>query len=127
MEVIFFNHFKIAFATNERNGLEDSISRVFGRAETFTILDVEGKSIVEIKILDNPAKSYHHGAGPIAVKMLVDEGVNFVFSNELGFGACELLKQQNIKHISVKPDIKVGKIFREEINKLEKEGILAEI
>jgi len=127
VEVIFFRHVKLAFATNEREGLEDSISRVFGRAETFTILDVEGKNIVEKKILDNPAKSYHHGAGPIAVKMLVDEGVNFVFSNELGFGASELLKQHNIKHIPVKPDIKVRKIFREEINKLEKEGILAEI
>ena len=120
-------HLKLAFATKERKGLEDSISRVFGRAETFTILDVEDKNIVDIKILGNPAKSYHHGAGPIAVKMLVDEGVNFVFSNELGFGASELLKQHNIEHISVKPDVKVEKIFREKINKLEKEGILAEI
>lgn len=127
LEVIFLIHLKLAFATKERKGLEDSISRVFGRAETFTVLNVEGKKIVEIKVLDNPAKSYHHGAGPIAVKMLVDEGVNFVFSNELGFGASELLKQHNIEHISVKPDIKVEKIFREKINEFEKEGILAEI
>ena len=119
-------YLKLAFATKERKGLEDSTSKVFGRAETFTVLDVEGKNIVDIKILDNPAKSYHHGAGPIAVKMLVDEEVNFVFSNELGFGASELLKQHNIKHISVKPNIKVKKLFREKINKFEKEGILAE-
>jgi len=98
---------KIAVATNEKNGLEDVVSNVFGRAKTFTIVDTEDKKITGISILENPAISYHHGAGPIAVKMLIDEGVKVVLANELGFGASELLKQHNVTVIQVKPGTNV--------------------
>ena len=96
-------NFRIALATNEHRGLEDSISKVFGRAQTFTIIDIEDDKVIDLKILENSAKSFHHGAGPIGVKMLIDEGVEIVLANEIGIGAAELLKQHNIKHISVKP------------------------
>lgn len=98
---------KIAVATNEKNGLEDVVSNVFGRAKTFTIVDTEDKKITGISILENSAVSYHHGAGPIAVKMLIDEGVKVVLANELGFGAAELLKQHNVTVIPVKPGTNV--------------------
>ena len=98
---------KIAVATNEKNGLEDVVSNVFGRAKTFTIVDTEDKKITGISILENSAVSYHHGAGPIAVKMLIDEGVKLVLANELGFGAAELLKQHNVTVIPVKPGTNV--------------------
>jgi len=98
---------RIAVATNEKNGLEDVVSNVFGRAKTFTLIDSEDEKITKVTILKNSAASYHHGAGPIAVKMLVDEGVEVVLANELGVGASELLKQHNIKAILVKPGTKV--------------------
>ena len=88
--------FRIAFATKEKKGLEGRVSEVFGRAQTFTVLDAEGEKITELKILDNLAKNYQHGAGPIAVKMLLDEGVEVVVADKLGVGASELLKQHNI-------------------------------
>lgn len=94
---------KIAVATDEKKGLDDVVSKVFGRAKTFTILDTEDKKIAAVTILENSAASYHHGAGPIAVKMLVDEGVQVVLANELGIGASDLLKQHNITVIPVKP------------------------
>jgi len=99
---------RIAVATNEKNGLEDVVSNVFGRARTFTIVDAEDEKITSVNILENSAVSYHHGAGPIAVKMLVDEGVEVVLANELGIGASELLKQHNISIIPVKPGTNVG-------------------
>ena len=99
---------RISVATNEKNGLKDVVSNVFGRAKTFTIVDVEEEKITNVKILENSAVSYHHGAGPIAVKMLVDEGVEVVLANELGFGASELLKQHNITLITTKPGTNVG-------------------
>jgi predicted Fe-Mo cluster-binding NifX family protein len=99
---------RIAVATNEKDGLEDVVSNVFGRARTFTILDAEDEKITGVTILENSAVSYHHGAGPIAVKMLVDEGVEVVLANELGIGASELLKQHNITIIPVKPGTNVG-------------------
>ena len=98
---------RIALATNEKKGLGDSASNVFGRAKTFTIVDTQDKKITNVKILENPAVSYHHGAGPIVVKMLVDEGVNLVLANELGFGASELLKQHEVEFIQAKPGTNV--------------------
>ena len=99
---------RIAVATNEKNGLGDIVSNVFGRARTFTIVDTEDEKITGVTILENSAVSYHHGAGPIAVKMLVDEGVEVVLANELGIGASELIKQHNITIIPVKPGTNVG-------------------
>ena len=99
---------RIAVATNGKDGLDDAVSKVFGRANTFTIVDAEDEKITGVSILENSAVSYHHGAGPIAVKMLVDEGVEVVLANELGFGASELLKQHNITIIPTKPGMNVG-------------------
>ena len=104
---------RIAIATNGKDGVEDVVSNVFGRAKTFTIMDAEDENLNDIHILENPAVSYHHGAGPISVKMLIDEGVEMVIVNELGIGASELLKQHNIKHISVKPNTKVREALKE--------------
>lgn len=98
---------RMAVATNEKKGLGDVVSKVFGRAKTFTIIDAEDENITAVKILENPAVSYHHGAGPIAVKMLIDEGVKVVLANELGIGASDLLKQHNVKVIPVKPGTNV--------------------
>ena len=99
---------RIAVATNEKKGLEDAVSNVFGRAKTFTIVDVEDKKIADVTIRENTAESYHHGAGPIAVKMLVDEGVQVVLAHELGIGASDLLKQHNITVVPVKPGTSVA-------------------
>jgi predicted Fe-Mo cluster-binding NifX family protein len=98
---------RIAVATNGKDGLEDVVSNVFGRAKTFTIIDAEDENITGVKILENSAAAYHHGAGPIAVKMLIDEGVKVVLAKELGLGASELLNQHNVKVVPVKPGTKV--------------------
>ena len=113
---------RIAVATNEKKGLKDSVSNVFGRAKTFTIMDAENENITDMYILENPAVSYHHGAGPISVKMLIDEGVDVVIANELGIGATELLKQHNIKHMPAKPNTKVGEALREAFRICKEEG-----
>jgi predicted Fe-Mo cluster-binding NifX family protein len=99
---------KIAVATDAKNGLEDVISNVFGRARTFTIVDAEDEKIINVSVLENPALSYSHGAGPIAIKMLIDDGVEVVLANELGVGASEILEQHNILYIQAKPGTNVG-------------------
>jgi predicted Fe-Mo cluster-binding NifX family protein len=107
---------RIAFATNEKKGLDDVTSGVFGRAKTFTILDIDDQNITDITILDNDAATYHHGAGPLAVKMLVDNDVTLVFSNNLGLGASELLKDHCVRHIAVKPNTKIFDILQKNID-----------
>jgi predicted Fe-Mo cluster-binding NifX family protein len=113
--------------TNGNKGLEDVVSNVFGRAKTFTIVDVLNEKIKGVTVVENPGRSYKYGAGPIVAKMLVDKGVDFVLAYVLGFGAAGLLKQHNIKHISIKPNTKVREALREAIQKLKEENIANEV
>jgi predicted Fe-Mo cluster-binding NifX family protein len=104
---------RIAVATDGKNGLEDVISNVFGRARTFTIVDAEDEKIIGVSVLENPALSYSHGAGPIVIKTLIDDGVETVIANELGVGASEILKQHNIIYIQAKPGTNVGEAIKQ--------------
>ena len=111
---------RIAVATKGRDGLEDVVSEVFGRANAFTVIDAEEGEIKGVKILENPAVSYKHGAGPIVVKMLIDSGVNMVLAAELGPGAAALLEQHNVSHISVKPGASVKESIKKALSEIEK-------
>jgi len=95
---------KIAFPTTDDKGLDSKVSEVFARAETFTIIDIEEntKKIKNVIVIDNEAKKFPHGAGPIAVKTLLDNGVNAVATYDIGFGSKELLKSSNIKIVRIK-------------------------
>ncbi len=112
--------FRIAVATKGREGLKDVVSEVFGRANTFTIIDAEEGKIKGVKILENPAISYKYGAGPIVVKMLIDTGVNMVLATELGPGASALLEQHDVATIAVKPGTSVKESIRKALKKVEK-------
>ena len=111
---------RFAIPTKGKGGLEDVVSDVFGRAKTFTIVDVEKGMIKNVKVLENPAVSYKYGAGPIVVKMLIDTGVNMVLATELGPGASALLEQHNVTTIAVKPGTSVKESIRKALNKVEK-------
>ena len=93
--------YRVAIPTKGQGGLEDVVSDVFGRANTFTIVDVEKSAIKNLKVLENPAVSYQHGAGPIVVKMLIDNGVNTVIAAEFGPGVSTLLDQHKVTKIKV--------------------------
>ena len=112
--------FRIAISTKGQSGLDDVLSDVFGRANTYTIVDVEKGEIKNVETLENPAVSYKHGAGPIVVKMLIDAGVNMVLAPELGPGASALLEQHDIPTIIAKPGTDVEKSVREALSKLRK-------
>ena len=98
---------KIAIPTKEKGGMSDTVSDVFGRAKTFTLIDLEGKEIKDIEIVQNTAASYKHGAGPIAVKILVDMKVDKVMAGEVGTGVSSLLKEFNVEKIDVTPNTPV--------------------
>ena len=98
---------RIAVATKGRQGLEDSVSEVFGRANTFTIVDVEGEAIRRVEVIENPAVTYKYGAGPIVVKTLIDHGVDVVVAASVGPGASGLLEQHNLRTVLVEPGTRV--------------------
>jgi predicted Fe-Mo cluster-binding NifX family protein len=112
---------RMAVATDGKDGLEDVVSNVFGRARTFTLVDVEDEKIIGVSVLENPALAYAHGAGPIAIKTLVDDGVEVVLANELGVGASEILKQHNIIYIQAKPGTNVGDAIKKTLRTHKKE------
>lgn len=104
---------RIAVATDGWNRLEDSVSKVFGRAKTFTIVDIEDDKITSINVLENPARSYAHGAGPIAIKTLIDGGAEVVIACEIGVGASEILEQHKVIYIQTKPGIPVEEAVKD--------------
>lgn len=110
---------KIAIPTKGDKGMEDVVSDVFGRSETYTIIDVSDGLISNVEVVKNPAASYKHGAGPIVTKMLADMEVTAVAARELGLGASTLLDQNNIKKFEVKADIPIREAIKTVLKELE--------
>jgi len=104
---------KLAVPTDGEKGIEETVSDVFGRAKTFTIVKISDGSVNNVEVIENPAVSYKQGAGPIAVKMLVDLGVTVVAAREFGPGASALLEQHNVRKVAVEPGIIVGQIVKD--------------
>jgi predicted Fe-Mo cluster-binding NifX family protein len=104
---------RVAVPTKGRGGLDDVVSDVFGRANTFTLVDVEKGAIKNSSVLTNPAVSYQHGAGPIVVKMLLDEGVNIVIATEFGPGVSTLLDQHKVRKITATAGTSVAQSLKE--------------
>lgn len=103
---------KIAIPTEGNKGLEDTVSNVFGRSKTFTIITITANKVESVEIKENPTISYKHGAGPIVAKMLVDMGVNKVIAGEIGPGVSTLLDEFNIKKVKVEPGTHIRNILK---------------
>jgi len=110
---------RIAVSTKAHEGLTDVVSEVFGKAKTFTIVDVEDGEVKKVQVIDNPAASYEYGAGPVAVKTLADLKVNVVMAVELGPGASSLLEQHHIKKLPVKPNMNVSEAVEEAVSTMK--------
>jgi predicted Fe-Mo cluster-binding NifX family protein len=111
---------RIAIPSKVQGGLADVVSNVFGRANSFTIVDIENGVIKKVTVLKNPAVSYEHGAGPIVVKMLIDSGVNAVIAAEFGPGVSTLLDQHHVKRITDRAGRSVAESVRDALAELPK-------
>ena len=109
---------RIAVATKGHKGIEDTVSDIFGRAKTFTIVDVHEGVIQNVEVLQNPAASQKQGVGPIVTKMLGEASVNIVAAGEIGPGASTLLEIYKIKKISVKPGIEVAEAVKKVLQQI---------
>ena len=87
---------KIAFPTG-RGGLDDIVVSVFGRAPTFTIVNVENKEIVDTKIINNTASQYARGAGIQTASLLSNEGVSVVIAPAIGPNSYGILNEAGMK------------------------------
>ena len=99
---------RVAVATKGSKGLDDEVSYEFGRAPAFTVIDIENNKVKNVKVVDNPAASYEHGAGPIVVMTLADMKVEVVVAGEFGPGVSVFLKDRNIRTVKVAAETKVS-------------------
>ncbi|MGQ4832351.1 MAG: NifB/NifX family molybdenum-iron cluster-binding protein [Candidatus Asgardarchaeia archaeon] len=98
---------KIAVATQGNGGLNDTVSPIFGRTNTFTIVEVEETQIKQVTVQQNPAVMAVGGAGPQAAQILASLGVEVVIAGSFGPNATMALSALGIKMIPVTPGTSV--------------------
>jgi predicted Fe-Mo cluster-binding NifX family protein len=86
---------RIAISTEEKNGLDSSISYHFGRCPHYVLIDLEGVSIAEVKAIDNPYYQKHKpGMIPEFIK---EQGVEVMISGGMGQRAIDFFDQFGIQ------------------------------
>ena len=111
---------RIAIATIGHKGLNDKLSKVYGKTKTFTIVDVNEGKFTNVRTIDNPGLAYSQGSGPIASKTLAEMEVDWVIASQLGPGASELLKSHKIKTMLADVTNTVAEALEEALSRLSK-------
>ena len=83
---------KVCVPTMGNGGMEESISQHFGRAPTFTLVDLDTK---EVQILPN--KGEHMGGSVLPTDTLKDKGVQVMIVGNLGPRAIQNFAEQCIE------------------------------
>jgi predicted Fe-Mo cluster-binding NifX family protein len=91
---------KILVATT-KGGLDDTVSPVFGRCATFTIIHVTEKRIEDTKIVPNRYAGGTGGVGIQVAQLAVNEKVNVVIAGTFGPNAANVLAQAGIEMVPV--------------------------
>jgi len=73
---------RIAIPSLSPGGMEAVSSTHFGKADCFTLVEIEGKNIVDVKILENPP--HEHGGCMAPVLLLKDNDVNIIIVGGMG-------------------------------------------
>lgn len=87
---------KILVATQSKGGLEDLVSLVFGRAPTFTIVEVEKEKIKKTEVHTNTAARGFRGVGIQAAQFAANKGVDIIIAGNIGPYASSVLAQIGI-------------------------------
>lgn len=90
---------KIVVATTA-GGLDDTVSPVFGRCPTFTVVDVEGKKIKNSSVIQNQYAGATGGAGIQAAQLVINQGAKAVIAGNYGPNASMVFNQAGVEMIS---------------------------
>ncbi len=92
----------LAIPSARKGGLNDLMDSRFGRCHSFTVVTLEDKEILEVKVIPNPAYEEMGGAGVLASQTVRDSGANEVIVEALGPNAINSLISFNLKayHVS---------------------------
>ncbi|MFH1471147.1 MAG: NifB/NifX family molybdenum-iron cluster-binding protein [Candidatus Micrarchaeota archaeon] len=87
---------RIAVSTS-KGGLGDSVCPVFGRCPTFTVVEVEGETMGEVKVVQNPGSVAGGGAGIAAAQEIVNLGASSLITGNCGPNATGVLARAGVK------------------------------
>ena len=106
---------KLVIPTDGKQGLTDSVAEHFGRCNTYTFLDEDGKVV---EIIENT--SSHMGGSGLPPELMKAHDANVLLCRGLGPRALQLCKELGIV-VYVCPSNSVGDIFEKwKANKIEK-------
>jgi len=109
---------RILVATQGNGGLDDLVSIVFGRAPTFTLIDVENGKIKKTEVRQNTSASSFRGVGIASAQLAAEENVNVVIAGDVGPNAYSVLTQAGIEVVTGMGGMKV----KEAVEKYLKKG-----
>lgn len=101
---------KIAFASEDNQGLKGSLSAHFGRCPYYTIVDVEDKTVSNVQVIDNPYFNSHvPGAVPQFIK---EQDAQVMIAGGMGPRAIEHFNRFGIEAITTGTQENVEKILK---------------
>jgi predicted Fe-Mo cluster-binding NifX family protein len=115
---------KIVIPTENKKGLNDKVAEHFGRCNTYTFLDENGKLI---EIINNISE--HMGGSGLPPELMKKHGANILLCRGLGSRALDLCKQFDIE-VYVYQSTTVKEIFnlwkKNKIKKASSEDVCKE-
>jgi len=88
---------RIAIPTQGNGGLDDQVEEHFGRANFYTLVDIEGGKIRDVQVLETPYTE--HGPGDLP-NWLHTLGVDVVLANGIGQRAIAFFEQLGIEVVT---------------------------
>ena len=86
---------RIAISAQTSNGLDSVVAQHFGRCEYFAIVDVEGKEVQTIEVIENPFFTGHQvGQVPTFIN---EQKANVMLSGGMGGKAIQFFEQFGIE------------------------------
>jgi predicted Fe-Mo cluster-binding NifX family protein len=96
---------KIAVATTN-GGLEDSVSPVFGRCKTYTILKIEEENIKNVEVIPNQFMNATGGAGIQAAQFILNQEVKAVIAGNFGPNVHSVFNSTKVKMVQAQGIVK---------------------
>ena len=86
---------RIAVSANSKDGLDSLVAEHFGRCPFFALVDVEGKEVQAIELVENP---FYHAHQPGQVPGFINEQkANVMLSGGMGGRAIQFFQQYGIE------------------------------
>lgn len=101
---------RIAFASEDNQGLQGTLSAHFGRCPYYTIVDVEDNTTSKVEVVDNPYFNSHAPPG-VVPQFIKDQGAQVMIAGGMGPRAIEHFNQFGIETITTGTQENVEKVL----------------